>query len=128
MLKTLVVHRKLRDLTVLDPANGHENARFMKPAQYRRLVENIKTDGCLTTAPLIGKIAEEPGIEYVVSGNHRVQAAIDAGIEEVDCILVKDPLPRSKFVALQLSHNAIEGEDDKAVMQRLYESLDLAHG
>ena len=30
-----------------------------------------------------------------------------------------------RFVALQLSHNAIEGEDDPSVLRRLYDLLDL---
>lgn len=124
MLKTTIVRHKLRDLKLLGPETGHDNARFMKPAQFKRLVENIRKDGVLTSAPLVARFDGEDGL-YVASGNHRVSAAIEAGIEEADCIEILEPLSRQQFIALQLSHNAIAGEDDKAALQRLYEELDL---
>jgi hypothetical protein len=78
----------------------------MKGADFNRLVENIKHDGCLTSLPLVYRDGD---ILTVVSGNHRFSAAIKAGIEESDLIEVTSPLTRQQFVALQLSHNAIVG-------------------
>lgn len=123
-MKTQIQRRKLVDLVSLSAENGHDNARYMKPQQFQRLVENIRHDGALTSAPLIAKIEGEE-LWYIVSGNHRTQAAIQAGVEEADCIAVLEPLPRQKFIALQLSHNAIEGEDDPVILQQLYNELDL---
>lgn len=125
MLKTHIECRNLRELTRLSANNGHENARFMPRRQFRRLVENIRRDGALTSAPLVGQIQGEPGRWYVISGNHRVEAAIEAGVIESDCVVIDGEIDQRQFVALQLSHNAIEGEDDPAILRRLYDLLDL---
>ena len=106
-----MVEKKLRGLKLLE-----KNARYMQPDQFQRLVANIRDDGCLTTAPLIHE-------DRVLSGNHRVQAAIEAGIETADCIEIVSPLTGEQRIAIQLSHNAIEGEDDPNTLRELYESL-----
>lgn len=119
-LETTVVRRQLADLTLLDL-----NARFMRQETYQRLVDNLREDGCLTSTPLIYSGGEyDAGRELVLSGNHRVQAAIDAGIVEADFLLIEQPLPKARQTALQLSHNAIEGEDDLAILKQLYEGID----
>ena len=115
-LHTQVVRRKLRELELL-PTD--ENARFMEGAEYKLLVENLRMDGVLTSSPLVyGK--------KVLSGNHRVEAAIEAGIEEADVIEVLGDLPDERALALQLSHNAISGKDDPGRLARLYSKLDLS--
>jgi len=124
MLKTRVERRELLRLTLLSATVGHENARFMPRRQFNRLVENIRRDGTLTSAPLIGQV-EGDERWYVISGNHRVEAAIAAGLLEADCVVVDGAIDQKRFVALQLSHNAIEGEDDPATLKRLYDMLDL---
>ena len=103
-LQTRVIRAPLRELKLLE-----KNARYMKGAQFNRLVENVRRDGCLTSFPLVHR---EGDSLVVVSGNHRVRAAIEAGIEESDVIEATSPLTRQQFVALQLSHNAIAGQDD----------------
>jgi hypothetical protein len=114
------VRRRLADLTLLDV-----NARYMPKEVYDRLVENLRQDGHLTSTPLIYSGGEyENGHELVLSGNHRVVAGMDAGIEEAWFLLVEQPLPKARQIALQLSHNAIEGQDDLAILKQLYESID----
>jgi len=108
---------RLADLTLLE-----KNARFMRGATFARLVANIKADGCLTSVPLVGHV---DGKLLVASGNHRVPAAMKAGIEEADVLEILTPLTRAQFVALQLSHNAIVGEDDPNILQSLYAELDF---
>jgi hypothetical protein len=112
-LVTRVVRVKLRDLRLLE-----QNARFMPGAQFRQLVENLKLDGALTSTPLVYQ-------GRVLSGNHRVEAAIEAGIEEADIIEVLTPLDDKRQVALQLSHNAIVGQDDPGMLAELYRDLDI---
>ena len=57
------------------PLHNPQPARFMRLEQYRRLVDNIKRYGCLTSAPF----AVRRGDRYVIlSGNHRVLAARNA--------------------------------------------------
>lgn len=112
-LETRIARRRLRELKLLE-----KNARFMRSAQFKRLVENIKRDGALTSVPLVYR-------DEVLSGNHRVQAAIAAGIEEANVLEVVSELNEAQQVAMQLSHNAIVGEDDPGILAELYQRLDL---
>ncbi|MFG3602656.1 ParB N-terminal domain-containing protein [Micromonospora chersina] len=107
-----------QDLTLLEV-----NARYMRKEQYDRLVANIKRDGCLTSVPLVWHDVENDR-KVVLSGNHRVTASIDAGLGEITVMVVQQKLSRARQVALQLSHNAIAGEDDPATLKQLYEELD----
>jgi ParB-like nuclease domain len=116
-LQTRVISVRLSDLKLLE-----KNARYMKGPQFERLVENIRRDGVLTSFPLVHREGEAL---VVISGNHRVSAAIKAGIEESDVIEVTSPLTRQQFVALQLSHNAIAGQDDPNILRSLYDELDF---
>lgn len=113
------------------------NARSMQHARFQRLVDNIKQDGYLESTPLcaiVGLYAEgdEPArdtagdiIFEVLSGNHRTRAAIAAGLQTIRILAILDPVPKSERIAKQLAHNAIEGEDDPAVLKQLYEELDI---
>jgi hypothetical protein len=116
-LQTRVIRAPLASLKLLE-----KNARYMKGPQFNRLVDNIRKDGCLTSFPLVYR---DGAALTVVSGNHRVAAAIKAGIEESDVIEVTTPLTHQQFVALQLSHNAIVGQDDPSILRSLYDELDF---
>lgn len=107
-----------RELTLVEV-----NARFMRKEVFDRLVANIRRDGALTSTPLVWN-DQATGRMVVLSGNHRIMAAREVGLEQVDVIVVDQPLSRARQVALQLSHNAIEGEDDPATLRQLYEELD----
>lgn len=112
-LETRIVRRKLKDLKLLA---GHENARYMKAAQFQLLVENLQRDRVLTSTPLVYR-------DVILSGNHRVQAGIKAGIEECDCIELLGDVSADRQLALQLSHNAINGEDDPNILATLWKTL-----
>lgn len=90
----------------------------MTAAQFNQLVENLRRDGVLTSTPLIYR-------DEILSGNHRAMAAIKAGIEEADCLEIVSELTEQQRVAIQLSHNAIVGQDDVNVLSQLYAVLDL---
>jgi len=97
-----------------------KNARFMKAEQYRRLVDNIRRDGCLTSVPF----AVRQGDRYtILSGNHRVRAARDAGLTEVLVLYSEREMSHQQQVAIQLSHNAIVGQDDLAILRELYDEI-----
>jgi hypothetical protein len=117
----IVVRRILKDLTQLPL-----NAQVMASETYNQLVKNLTDDGYLTSTPLVysGDGEYEEGAELVLSGNHRVQAAIDAGIEEANFLLISQKLPKARQIAIELSHNAITGEPDLAILKQRYEDIE----
>lgn len=98
------------------------NARFMKPDDFQKLVANIKRDGCLTQLPFCCKDPEERKW-LVLSGNHRVMAAIEAGLETIQIQATNKRLSKDEMIAIQLSHNAISGQDDMAILKELYGAI-----
>lgn len=118
--RPVIVQRDPRTLTRLQV-----NARFMTKEQYDQLVANIRRDGCLTSVPLIWAPPGCPeGAETILSGNHRCDAAVEAGLDEVTCMLIEGELSQARRIAIQLSHNSIAGEDDPATLAKLYEDID----
>jgi len=92
----------------------------MKHEEFNRLVANIKKDGKLTSTPFL--YFEDS--EYLcLSGNHRTRASIEAGLDEIDCLATDTPLTEEQKIAIQLSHNAITGQDDPATLKELYEKI-----
>lgn len=109
------------------------NARYMTSAQQQRLTDNIKADGVLTSLPLVwliqsedGTATETPPVYEIVSGNHRVTSARDAGLESIDVIVIANWISPARRVQIQLAHNAVGGQDDLSILEQLYEGLDLA--
>lgn len=99
-----------------------KNARFMTKEQFASLTHNVKADGGLTSIPLCYK--QETGRLLVLSGNHRIKAAIEAGSREFLVLLIDKPLSKQQLVAIQLSHNAIEGQDDEQILKELWQTID----
>lgn len=97
------------------------NARYMKHEEFQQLVNNIKRDGQLTSTPFLCK--DKDGKWLCLSGNHRMQAAISAGLEKILCLSTEDELTQDQKTAIQLSHNSLCGEDDPATLKILYESI-----
>lgn len=110
----------------VDPKTGKRqelNARYMEPAQFALLVENIKKDGKLTSVPLW---YENPNGELeIISGHHRTLAATEAGLEQIMVEVILTPLSPERLKALQLSHNAISGKDNLAVLGSMWANLSL---
>ncbi len=90
----------------------------MAEPEFNRLVANLRRDGVLTSLPLVYR-------GEVLSGNHRVQAAIKAGIVDADIIEIQSELGEDQRLAIQLSHNALTGKDDPSILREIYESLAL---
>lgn len=85
----------------------------MTPQEFAQLVENIKHDGKLMGVPVVYH-------GEVLSGNHRVRAAIKAGVEEADVMDILTELSEERRLAIQLSQNAINGKDDPNILAKLY--------
>ena len=116
-MKTKIIKVNPKDLKLLEV-----NARFMKHEEFNKLVQNVKRDNQLTSVPFC--CLDEDGRYEVLSGNHRVQAAIEAGLEEIDAMVTDDELSKSQKIGIQLSHNSITGQDDIMILKELYESID----
>jgi ParB-like nuclease domain len=100
-----------------------KNARRMPAREFNQLVDNIKRDGALTSVPLIHR---EGKALVVLSGNHRVKAAVAAGLATIAVMEVMgDNLTPERLLSIQLSHNALVGEDDQNILRELYDSLDV---
>ncbi len=99
---------------------AERNARYMKAEQFQQLVHNVRQDGQLTSVPF----AVKQGKKYLIlSGNHRVQAAREAGLSEVLVLYTTARLNRQERTAIQLSHNAIVGQDDMTILRELYDEI-----
>lgn len=103
---------KLKELVLLE-----KNANIMPKAKFNTLVENLKRDGKLTQYPFVMKLSN--GKYGVPSGNHRVKAAIEAGIEEDWCVTCEVTLPKDEARRIELSHNTIHGDLQNVVLLEL---------
>ena len=74
---------------------AEENARFMTADQMRRLAGNLKKDNALTSAVLVYPDAES-GKLVVLSGNHRVEAAILAGQKIIPVMVIQSYLTEER--------------------------------
>ena len=99
-----------------------KNARYMTKEQFASLANNIKKDSALSSVPLCYRKPED-GRLLVLSGNHRVKAAAASGITSFLVLLIDQILSREEVVAIQLSHNAIAGQDDSQILKELFEEL-----
>lgn len=111
-----------KQLKCLSP---HENARYMTAQQMAQLVANLKRDGCLTSSVLVYRINPDDEKPVVISGNHRQEAAVKAGLDSIPVIEIINRLSKGRIAAIQLSHNAIAGQDDLSLLQKLYDDLPL---
>jgi hypothetical protein len=111
-------------LSLVDSASLQEldkNAHFMTHEMFQNLVANIQRDGALASVPFCW----HDGTTYhVLSGNHRVKAAVAAGVSRILILYDDRPLTRQERVAIQLSHNAINGKDDPALLKELWAEID----
>lgn len=125
-IETRTIRINPRELKLLDV-----NARYMRHEVYQRLIQNIQRDGGLTgNTPFAWRVHDddtqtpsEPPVYLVLSGNHRVKASIDAGLDTIEVTVTDDYLTPDRRKAIQLSHNALTGEDDPAVLKTIYESI-----
>ena len=93
------------------------NARTFDKDTFQQLTANVRADKRLSSTPLCWETPE--GLLEVLSGNHRVQAAIEAGIEQVLVLVLHGDLSKARRIAIQLSHNALVGTDDPTLLAEL---------
>ena len=113
-MSRMTVEVQTRRLEDLEPSPV--NARHMSRVDFQRLVKNIREDGALTSAPLVYG-------DRIVSGHHRVRAALEAGIEDAPVLAITSDVPEEHLKALQLSHNSLTGEDDPEVVLQMLRDM-----
>lgn len=107
------------------------NAHYMRHEVFARLVDNLRRDGTLAGDTPFGwrlhddttQLPVEPETYEVLSGNHRVKASIAADLPEIDFVITDEYLPPERRKSIQLSRNAVVGEDDPAILKTIYESI-----
>lgn len=117
MARFKIEHVDIVNIKLID-----KNAHFMEQSTFRRLVENIKRDGQLSSVPFCVKHSD--GKFTVISGNHRIQAAQMAGIVNTPVMVVdEDDITHDEMRAIQLSHNSIVGQDDAELLKELLDEI-----
>lgn len=112
-------------LQVVDPCELvllKKNARILKKDTFQQLTSNVGKDKRLSSVPLCYRM--EDGKLEVLSGNHRVQAAIQAGLVHILVMIIEESLTRAEQIAIQLSHNALVGTDDPTILAELWATID----
>ena len=100
-----------------------KNARYMTKDQLNRLTDNIRQDGFLSQLPF--GLKQSDGKYMMLSGNHRIKAAIKAEQRRVLILFgLEADFDKNRRLALQLSHNAIVGQDNPLVLRDIYSEID----
>lgn len=133
MTQTDTINEKLREVNGLicpyqlayislpdDCVLLEKNARYMDKEVFDRLRCNIEEDGFLSQLPFCMRRAD--GKYLVLSGNHRVKAAIQAGLANI-LILYIEEVDKDTQLAYQLSHNSLVGRDDMQILRDIYEEI-----
>ena len=108
-----------KDIKLLD-----NNARFMTAKTQSQLTANVERDNFLSSVPLC--ILGSDGGLVVLSGNHRVISAQQAGLEFILIYWIDntdDHVTDSEQIAIQLSHNSLVGEDDPVLLKELWDTI-----
>jgi len=106
-----------KELKLLD-----KNARYMDKETFDQLTANIRRDGALSSTPFCHM--DGSGKMTVLSGNHRVMAAREAGLARIPVMYTDRVLSKGEKIAIQISHNAITGKDDPVILKSLWDELD----
>ena len=97
------------------------NARVMPPEMLERLTENMRNEGRIESLPF-GVMRD--GYVELISGHHRVRAAVAADVLEFPILVDTRDLDLSSVKAKQLAHNSIGGSDDRDVLARIFDQIE----
>lgn len=99
------------------------NAQVMDKRRMKILTANIKNRGALESLPYVYK---EGDTFQVVSGHHRIRAAVAAGMKEVYALVETNHLTKSQITSKQIAHNELVGEADSEILAELVKQMDVA--
>ena len=110
----------------LDAANIKEqdvNAQVMDKRRMKILTSNIKNRGALESLPYVYKDGDK---FQVVSGHHRIRAAVAAGMTQVYALVETRHMTKSQITSKQIAHNELVGEADSEILAQLVKQMDEA--
>jgi hypothetical protein len=105
-----------REIRMID-----KNAHYFDKSVFAKLVENIQQDGDMTSIPFCHIV---DGQLEAIAGNHRIQAAIEAGIPRILALYHDGTFTQSEKRSRQLSSNALVGKDDKKLLFELFQEIE----
>lgn len=112
-------------LAVMDPKDISllkKNARILKKDVFQQLTANIGgTSGC-RPCPCCHRLSD--GRVEVLSGTTAYKPPSRRGSSCILVMIIEEDLTRSQAVAIQLSHNALVGEDDPALLAELWAEIE----
>lgn len=73
--------------------------------------------------PLDAALVADGRLE-VLSGNHRVKASIEAGLDRILVLVIPYECKPGRKIAIQLSHNALSEQDDVPLLKELWDEID----
>ena len=122
MYKTEIKTLQLKDLTSFP-----ENPQEVPADKMEKIAKAMKSRGWYGELCLCW---ENEGKTYVISGNHRVECALNAGIEESRCIVIQDDSytweqARKDCIAFNTLHGDPDEEKLKDFIETLVDDLDL---
>ena len=118
MSQLVGVENKRLQLKILKETEG--NPQHMDDKTFLGIVESMKNKGWLLDAPVIWEKADN---EFqIISGHHRVKAAIQAGIIETDCKVLKG-ITEEQAKILVLEANQRKGEFDNDLLTPFIDDL-----
>ena len=96
------------------------NPQKMDEKTFSGIIESMKNKGWLLDAPVIWEKSEN---DYqIISGHHRVQAGIKAGILDTDCKVLKG-ITEEQAKILVLEANQRKGEFDDIILNDFIEDI-----
>ena len=107
------------DLSLIDDAET--NANVMSEEMFNDLCESIGLSG-MSSVPSC--YLRSNGRYTIISGHHRVKAARKLGYKTLGFLWTDEKnLTKDEIIGLQLGHNSIHGEDNKALLKKLFEQI-----
>ncbi len=99
-----------------------KNAHFMPKRVWDSLRANVEKDGNLSSLPFCWRHPD--GTYESMSGNHRVKVAAETGVSHILTLYTDEALSKPERLAIQLSHNALVGQENFTTLRELWEEID----
>lgn len=107
------------DISLIDDAES--NANVMTEEMFNALCDNIGMSG-MSSVPACYLRAD--GRYTIISGHHRLKACRKLGYKTIGILWTDERnLTQDEIIGLQVSHNSVHGEDNKAILKALFEKI-----